>query len=269
MLETRLTELDLEFIKLWSEFLLEDNANAIMPKLKDLAMKGQINAIQEWYRFNEIGDCVEIDNITQNLKGLTYDELLAIARFNHTSKEQVESANILLKEWLELIDKCENNYHEEAGFRCTYKVWGDNTPFETRIKEIKDTEIPQKAQFVDYYNQAINKAYTLYSRTLNIYILEKNLEMTKTLQKTPYIGNGWLTKNIKVLHNEYAKALKTKQKQSKPYVLKATDDPQFFFHYSKSILLWDGNDKYRPYAVKFLNELAGFNNESEKQQQTK
>ncbi len=268
MLETRLTELDLEFIKLWSEYLLEDDANAIMPRLKDLALKGHMNAIQKWYRFNDIGDSEQIDNIAKNLKGLTVDELLVLARYNHTNKEQIEFANMLIEEWKSLINKCENNYVERPGFRCTYKEWGDNTPYINRINEIRDTQIPAKAPMVDYYAKAAKKALAFYNRTENIFVLQSYLEIAQVLENTPYIKKGMIEKTRQKMIKEFVKILKTERKKDKNFSPKT--NPQFFYHFAKAIMIVDDENKYRKFAVEALKEIAfgssiGTSNEFAKQ----
>lgn len=252
MLETKMNKLDFEFMKLWSEYLLNDDANEIMTRLKELALKGQMNAIQKWYGFNAIGQCKEIDNIVENLKGITTDELLAIARYNHADKNQVETANNLITELRSLIKSCNENFRVVSVGKFLATAQGDNTHFLNRIKQIKNVEIPNKAPCLDYYLKALEKAETLYDRTLNVYVLTKIVEIAKAIEGLPLIPDNYLYKQEKRLLKTITKQYKEKVKQG----ITSKDDPQFYYHFAKAIIMCGGKMEHRQQISKILADLS-------------
>ena len=79
MLEYNFTELDNDFITLWSRYIVTDKIVLDMNALQELAEKGQINAVQKWYWFNKKGVNSKIDAIVESYKGDTYNELFSKA----------------------------------------------------------------------------------------------------------------------------------------------------------------------------------------------
>ena len=67
MLEYNFDLLDNDFITLWSNYLLYNDANAIIKPLRILAEKGQINAVQSWYLLKKEDEHSEkIDKIVES-----------------------------------------------------------------------------------------------------------------------------------------------------------------------------------------------------------
>lgn len=80
MLEANFTELDNDFITLWSKFILTQDYMLIKNDLEKLAELGQVNAVQSYYLFLEQGDKTNklIDDIVDNnFKGGNFNYLLA------------------------------------------------------------------------------------------------------------------------------------------------------------------------------------------------
>ena len=103
MLEYKFTELDDDFITLWSNFILYHDTSLIIGPLKEIAEKGQINAIQCWYLLKKVDEESQIiDSIVDSYYGDSFNESLAIANRIH-DKTRHE-----LKELLEQIA----HYHE-------------------------------------------------------------------------------------------------------------------------------------------------------------
>ena len=67
MLEYQFTELDNDYITLWSRNFYSDYHCNFEQELETLAEMGQINAIQKWYQLHFVGDNQVIDKIAQSL----------------------------------------------------------------------------------------------------------------------------------------------------------------------------------------------------------
>ncbi len=81
MLEFNFTELDNDFITLWSKWILTHDYNLIKNNLEKLAELGQVNAVQSYYLFldkNEIPNTI-IDDIVDDLRGENFNFILAKA----------------------------------------------------------------------------------------------------------------------------------------------------------------------------------------------
>ena len=100
MIEKNVTQLDQDFITVWSKYFLNDfDDSDIQEEIKLLAEQGQLNAIHSWYLANKIGDNYTIDNQIINLmhKGShTYDELWTISTYlgnderNNQGRQEIE-----------------------------------------------------------------------------------------------------------------------------------------------------------------------------------
>lgn len=85
MLEKDVSQLDQDFITLWSDYFLNDfDYKNIKEEIRILAEKGHPKAIHAWYLFSNHGDNYIIDNNIWNLMynpDPTYDELWAISTY--------------------------------------------------------------------------------------------------------------------------------------------------------------------------------------------
>lgn len=80
MLEYDFNQLDDDFITLWSKFMLSYEKDDIIVPLEQLAEKGQINAIQQWYIWkNPEHRNKNIDDIVKGFTKGTFNEAYAIA----------------------------------------------------------------------------------------------------------------------------------------------------------------------------------------------
>ena len=136
MLEQKLTTPDFEYIKLYSEFMIDRNPSAINDRIKDLALKGQLNAIQTWYTYNNIGDCVEIDKIVESLKEYTYDELLAKGIYLMHSQKKL--ADNLISKYNELY-KLIKEMHKDDYHGIYFSRVADNSKEESELKQIESS----------------------------------------------------------------------------------------------------------------------------------
>lgn len=90
MIEKEVSQLDQDFITVWSKYILLDKnsidenvLHEIKKELEKLARLGQINAIQSYYIFNPPGDKI-IDSYVQDLMlkdNLNFNELWAIGNY--------------------------------------------------------------------------------------------------------------------------------------------------------------------------------------------
>ena len=100
MLEYNFNELDNDFITLWSHYCLYHDTAAIINPLRQLAHKGQINAIQCWYLLKKDDEQDEvIDKIVDSFYGDSFNEALAIAnKIYAANKKQINDLKDLIIE---------------------------------------------------------------------------------------------------------------------------------------------------------------------------
>ena len=58
---------------------------------------------------------------------------------------------------------------------------------------------------------------------------------------------------------EFVKYYKAKVKQN----ITCKEDLQFYYHFAKAIIMFDGHNKYRPLAVNILNQITQSNTPSQ------
>lgn len=255
MLEQKLTTLDLKYIKLYSEFMIDRNPNTINDRLKDLALKGQLNAIQTWYAYNKIGDCPEIDKIVESLKEYTYDELFAKGRY--LMSIQKENADNLISQY-NATNEAINDAHKNDFYGRFYCRVADTSKEEIELKQIEDSLL--KIEFIRYFRRAADLAHSIADQQQNPYLLQKASDLYRLATKYPPFYDQSYAEMLnesclKILRRMY----KTEMKGTTP-----KNNPQFFYHFARAILLSKGNDKLRHSAINMLKEISDYNTTLEK-----
>lgn len=97
MLEKGYNSLDDDFVTVVSKYLLSGDFNQIKEEIRELARKGQVNAIQLWYENNNAGDDFYIDNLVVCLWSGAYDYCLAMARFYDKDEKIKKIENEMLE----------------------------------------------------------------------------------------------------------------------------------------------------------------------------
>ena len=252
MLEQRLNDLDLEYIKVSSEFLLDFRPKMVNARMKNLALKGELNALGFWYNYNQPGDCKELDEMVSKLEGYSYDECYALGLYYW--KQEV-------KKYCDLADKFNAykiDYDSKKGnvvgwttcSRCSIPIYQDVS----KEKELVDNTYDEvmKLNFVKNLKKAREQAFTLGTAQGNMYLLQKAYNIDKALYELTSIGNK-PKREYNLLVREYLK-LSKKGKKS----LSVKDDPQFCYHFARAVFFAEGRaiNKLRPKAVQLLRELS-------------
>lgn len=243
MIEYNFTELDNDFITCWCRYLLTGDIGLVMDDLEKLAELGQVNAIQEWYRFNEMGDNKNIDELVKTI-GRNYSGLLVKARIGAKEPSQIAQQDNLLayvdeEQWV-------------SGFRTGYYELTD------RARKCR-REIVDVPYIKDYYS-AVNRAFQIGNRTDDVIVLETANEMYSELANKIGIKDTAkdMDKAIKKINSDIcAHILKDIKKEKKEKgTSKLLEDPRMCFTLSKAILLFNDRHKQKPLAVELLKELS-------------
>lgn len=219
MLEYEFSDLDNDFITLWSKYIVTKDLSLIVNDLQKLARLGQINAVQSWYLFKQKGDDKVIDSIVSGYTGGSYNELFAIGNYNSTISQNKDKHNELMDDLRYLADRQGVEDYE----------------FEEKARDV----IKNSPCIYPYYQAKEDALYQ--AKTLGDYtIFERANEMLLTYAKyVPLVS--WQNKTIKeVVSNckvirkkllkQYNACLKNNPKFS------VNDNPQLCYALAKSIV---------------------------------
>ena len=160
MLEYDFNQLDDDFITLWSKFMLSYDKDDIIVPLEQLAEKGQINAIQQWYIWkNPEQRNKNIDDIVNGFAKGTFNEAYAIACATYSKNKN------LIREVGREISR--NKILGIANFDKKYFELNDRL-----IEELKSSDYVKQisivAEFTLMSAQTTNNCL-IYERLLEIY----------------------------------------------------------------------------------------------------
>lgn len=237
MLEYKFTELDDDFITLWSNFILYHDTSLIIGPLKEIAEKGQINAIQCWYLLKKVDEESQIiDSIVDSYYGDSFNESLAIANRIH-DKTRHE-----LKELLEQIA----HYHE-LGVRKYEADLADQGIEQTNDYFKKRNDLINEYKLTEYAKQLEKAAYLTEETcksTKSCFVFERLFEL--------YKGNPLILDNDRISrgdHNHIRKALRKRIKEE-------PDHPSALFSLGKSLSFFAKNEKEEMEGTQILSKLA-------------
>ena len=161
MLEKEVSQLDQDFIAIWSYYILylESGMDGLTERtITSLAEQGQINAIQSYYLFNEPGNNAVIDNHVLTLEyksGLHFNEKFAIYSY-YESQEKSQTDKKQLYEEIESRMNANNCFDES---------------FYELLEEVK------KYKSYVYLKAAYDDALYEYNKTKNPLVGQRALEM--------------------------------------------------------------------------------------------
>ena len=243
MIEYNFNELDNDFITCWCRYLLTGDCNLVMGDLEKLAELGQVNAIQEWYRFNEVGDNKKIDERAEKI-GHNYNGLFVKARIGSKEESQIERQNVLLT----YVD-------EKQCVSCGRSSYYELTDRARKCRK----DIAEVPYIKDYY-AAVNRALQIGSRTDDVVVLETANEMYSELADKIGIADTsrGMDRAIKKLNSDIcSRILKDIKKEKKETgTSKLLENPRICFTLSKAILLFNDKHKQKPLAVELLKSLS-------------
>lgn len=242
VLEYNFTELDDDFITLWSNYLLYKDTSLIIEPLKEIAEKGQINAIQCWYLLKKADEESQIiDSIVDSYYGDSFNESLAIANRIH-DKTRAE-----LKELVEQIV----HYHELG--KRKYHIDLENGMTETEYRNYTNDYFDKRDALIKMY------ASTEYAKQLEkaAFLTEETCKSTKSCFVFErlveiYKGNPLILNNDRISrsdHNYIRKALRKRIKEE-------TDHSSALFSLGKSLSFFAKNEKEEMEGTQILFKLA-------------
>lgn len=244
MIEKDVSQLDQDFITIWSYYILylKSGMDGLTERtITSLAEQGQINAIQSYYLFNEPGNNTVIDNHVLTLEyksGLHFNEKFAIYNY------------------YESHDKSQNNkkqLYEEIEARMKAKKWFDDS-FYKLLNEVKTYKSFR------YFKAAVEDAGYEYDKTKNPLVGQRTLEMYLASPVTianiviSEATNGNLYRALKKDTKEvYDKLMKEYKKDPSNELVK--------FALGKNIVLiqpicFNVNEKVMKFGKGLLRELA-------------
>lgn len=287
MLEFNYNSLDDEFVTFWSRHLTNAEETDMLGKLEKLAEKGQINAIQNWYLYKEVGENKKIDKIVESMSGENFNELFAMANYFFMRKDLYEKFCALTEEYDALyeaicgfkdddeIDIMESEYTEEyeevEGFDLeeSYNV---NMQYEEddKYEALSIEEMEQK--FEEVRNEILNmphvkllkKAYSeaikCFKKTNNILVFSTANEILDCLPQTIPVYEDTdeiemkVQKQNKIIWNHLLMEYRNNVQDNPQF--SPADNPALAFSLAKTILAFHEGDKDANFAHGLLELLA-------------
>lgn len=159
----KLTNLDDDFITLWSNYIIYQDKDIVLPFIEILAENGQLNAIQSWYLLkNPEENNEKIDTIVDSF-GVTsnYDKILAMANRSYDKN----------REHISYLEETFSNLHK--------KDVEENDAFSHRRK-YELLQVLASTSYAKYSKQALERALSVLDTTKSPLVAERCLEMTST-----------------------------------------------------------------------------------------
>lgn len=178
----KLTELDDDFITIWSNYIIYQDIDIVLPFLENLAENGQINAIQSWYllknpeaKNEKIDQIVNSFDLTSN-----YNKIWAMANcaFDKNRKQ------------ISYLEETYSNLHK--------KDIEENDAFSHRRKN-EILQILASTSYAKYSKEALKKGLSVLDTTKSPIVAERCLEMASTFPN--YIHYHFDEKMIKQIKN--------------------------------------------------------------------
>lgn len=250
MLEYDFTELDNDFVTIWSKYFLTHDESIIRDMLEALAELGQINSVQSYYLFNKYGENKYIDEIVDSYKGNSFNELWAMA--NNEDKNLTASE---CQKVLKLLKNEIDDYYKVDGFMPWHLTWDE---FAKRVcKDVKYFRLKKSA---------IECAESIYETTNNVLVLQRIAEMQSAFDcSLPALRNDFGYYKCGTLYHNGDKTAKYARK----FMLKeiknikdvnglsewAKNNPQLAYALGKN-LITTNKGKHKTLGVKLLTMLS-------------
>ena len=131
MIEYDFSELDRDYITLWSKMAIEENRDSYFEELEVLAEMGQINAIQSWYHMHDVGENPKIDAIASAMDSEDdFNQLYAKGLYLSKTPE-------IKAEYDELVQKFESMLTGEETYKDGHLIGGTKEAEELLHKIVK------------------------------------------------------------------------------------------------------------------------------------
>ena len=224
MLEYEFSELDNDFITLWSKYITTQDSNLIIGDLQKLARLGQVNAVQSWYLFKEKGDDKIIDSIVSGYTGGSYNELFAMGNFNRTDSQQKDKHDEMMDELRYIVERDDttNNDVEEYASKVIKK-----SPCINPFYQAKEQALHQASTLEDcVIFQRANEMLLTYARYVPL-VAWQNQVCKEVLS------------NCKVIRKNLIKRYNACLKKNPNFSV--NDDPQLCYALAKSIIFLSDN----------------------------
>ena len=252
MLEYDFNELDDDFITLWANYILWNDASRIIEPLERLAEMGQINAIQCWYLLKKHDETnIKIDAIVNAYRGGSFNEELAIAHREYDK----------LKPELEELSEQVAYYQEqgEALFkRCWNGGYGYSLPDDQNEYYIARDRMLEEYKNTEYAKHLVLAAYAVEnacSNTKRATVFERWFEI--------YASNPIILDNDRI----EKKTVKKARKILKNHVKDNPDDARAKFALAKNLIFFSDKAKEQIEGAEILTDLSkrplSINNEHE------
>lgn len=243
MLEYDFTEIDNDFVTIWSKYFLTHDESIIRDRLEALAELGQINSVQSYYLFNKYGENKYIDEIVDSYKGNSFNELWAMA--NKYDEDEVAKERSLI------FEKIKNSDYHITWWGVVYtKLCCEDVAY-YRLKK-----------------RAIEQAEENYEMTGNVCVLQRIAEMQSAFDSNlPALRDvyGDIVYKGNLFHHGQKAA-----KQAKKLMLKeiknikdikelnewAKNNPQLAYALGKNLISFSIRPKYKKMGVQLLSTLA-------------
>jgi len=268
MIEHDFTQLDDDFITFWSRFLTANDQVDFHKELKYFARKGQINAVQNWYLYNPVGEDPSIDKIVENYKGKNFNEIYAAANYFFMREDLYKKFCDLSEEYTDLFELLNHDKFDDEDYDEDEK---DFDEFEDDFSDIDPEEIKQDMEEIKNkvhnmpHVKMINLAYKTalkYAKENSNYlafstaneILDCLPQMLPIYEDTNEIEKKVMKNNssiVKILMDMYKKSME-KDKDFNP-----TKNPALSFCLANSILAFEKESENAGFAYYLLEELAG------------
>lgn len=214
MLEDRknLTELDDDFITLWSNYIIYQDRDIILPFIENLAENGQLNAIQSWYLLkNPEAKNEKIDKIVDGFDlSSSYDKILAMANRSYDKN----------REQISYLEETISNLHK--------KDIEESDAFSHRRKN-ELLQVLSSTSYAKYSKEALKKGLSILDTAKSPIVAENYLEMVSAFPNYLYYSF-----NEKMI--EQIKSYLLEEYKNSP------DDPTVAFALAKHLHFF-GNDK--------------------------
>lgn len=270
MLEYNFGELDDDFITFWARYLTAKGVD-FHEELKYFARKGQINAVQNWYLYNPVGEDTKIDKIVEGYKGENFNELYAMAnylfmredlykKFCDLSEEYTDLIDLLMYDKNDELDEDDDEYDEfEDEFDEEELDDIDKEEVEKDLRIVRDKiyNMPHVKIIQEAYKKALeyakaNKNYIAYSTSNEI--LDCYTQQMLPVCENTEEARRKILKNyeiiINLLKNEY------KKNMDKDPNFKPTTNPALAFTIATNILIYQKEGEHAGFAYYLLDELA-------------
>ena len=184
MLEGNIDAKDLEYIKAYSEFLVNHSPQSVVGAMKELALKGDLNATRFWYKYSKIGDCKELDDKMENMQPWSVDEGYALAFYNY-QKEKDTLRNLLVER--------SNAVREYNAYADLFLLGGNVTTDKVAFLRMKKESINHQIdnlKFVKNLEVALTRAEKIFTTERNCYMLQKAFE-NRIITTVYLVGEGF------------------------------------------------------------------------------